>query len=45
VINVVNIADSADVHFLVEIIFDLHDLVAGSNGLAKTLHVAVAGGV
>ena len=44
-IDVDDIPDVANVDFLVVVIFDLHDLVAGRKGPAETLDFAFAGGV
>jgi hypothetical protein len=44
-VDVVDIADIAVVDLLVVIVFDLHDLVAGSKGLSEPLHFAIAGGI
>ena len=44
-IDVVDVANVAVVDFLVVVIFDLHDLVAGRKGPSETLDLAFAGGV
>ena len=44
-IDVVDIADVAVVDLLVVVVLDLHDLVAGGEGPAEPLDLAIAGGI
>ena len=44
-VDVVDIADVAVVDLLIVIVLDLHDLVAGGEGPAEPLHLAITGGV
>ena len=44
-IDVVDVADVAVVDLLVVVVLDLHHLVAGREGPAETLDLALAGGV
>ena len=44
-VNIVDVADIAVVDLLVVIVLDLHDFVAGGEGPAKPLYLAITGGI
>ena len=44
-IDVVDVADVAVIDFLVVVVLDLHDLVAGREGPAEAFDLALAGGI
>ena len=44
-IDVVDVADVAVVDLLVVVVLDLHDFVAGGEGPAEALDLAIAGGI
>ena len=44
-VDVVDVADVAVIDLLVVVVLDLHDFVAGGEGPAEALDLAIAGGI